>query len=66
MSDMQEARPGGPGTTEGESGPSESDPVSPSAAEPGGDEDESQTVQSRRNICSMLALRRRTVHTSVP
>ena len=33
MSDMQESRPGGPGTTEGESGPSESEPVAPSADE---------------------------------
>ncbi len=30
MSDMQESRPGEPGTTEGESGPSESEPVAPS------------------------------------
>ncbi len=33
MSDIQEDRPGGPGTTEGESGPSESDPATPSADE---------------------------------
>jgi len=30
MSDMQNERPGGPGTPEGETGPSESDPVAPS------------------------------------
>ncbi len=40
MSDMQEARPGGPGTTEGETGPSESDPVAPSTDE--GEEGEHQ------------------------
>lgn len=33
MSDMQESRPGEPGTTEGESGPNESEPVAPSADE---------------------------------
>ena len=38
MSDMQEARPGGPGTTEGGSGASESDPVAPSEDEGGGDD----------------------------
>ena len=41
MSDMQEARPGGPGTPEGEAGASESDPVTPSADE--GEEEELQT-----------------------
>ena len=40
MSDMQEARPGGPGTAEGETGASESDPVVPSGDEP--QEDEAQ------------------------
>jgi hypothetical protein len=30
MSDMQNDRPGEPGTTEGEAGASESDPVAPS------------------------------------
>lgn len=30
MSDMQESRPGAPGTPEGEAGESESDPVAPS------------------------------------
>lgn len=44
MSDMQEARPGGPGTTEGESGASESEPVTPSQDDGGGDDSES--VQS--------------------
>ncbi len=41
MSDMQETRPGGPGTTEGEAGPSESDPVAPSAEE--GEEEDLQS-----------------------
>ncbi len=41
MSDMQEARPGGPGTTEGEAGASESDPVAPSAEE--GEEEDLQS-----------------------
>jgi hypothetical protein len=30
MSDMQDDRPGEPGTQEGETGPSETDPVAPS------------------------------------
>ncbi len=30
MSDMQESRPGAPGTPEGETGDSESEPVAPS------------------------------------
>ncbi len=30
MSDMQSDRPGEPGTTEGEAGPAETDPVAPS------------------------------------
>ncbi len=41
MSDMQEARPGGPGTDEGEAGASESDPVTPSADE--GPEEDAQS-----------------------
>ena len=41
MSDMQEARPGGPGTDEGEAGASESDPVAPSEDE--GPEEEAQS-----------------------
>ena len=44
MSDMQESRPGGPGTTEGEAGPSESEPVAPSAAS-GDDEEETEVQQ---------------------
>lgn len=40
MSDMQEARPGGPGTTEGEAGPSESDPAVPSMGSDEGEEEE--------------------------
>ena len=30
MSDMQSERPGEPGTTEGDTGPTETDPVAPS------------------------------------
>ena len=33
MADMQEARPGGPGTAEGETGPTGADPVAPGAYE---------------------------------
>ena len=41
MSDMQENRPGGPGTPEGEAGDSESDPIAPSIEnrDAGGDEE---------------------------
>ena len=41
MSDMQEARPGGPGTDEREAGASESDPVAPTADE--GPEEDSES-----------------------
>jgi hypothetical protein len=41
MSDMQQSQPGAPGTTEGEAGPSESDPSAPSVeGRPGGDDEE--------------------------
>lgn len=33
MSDMQNDRPGEPGTAEGETGPAETDPAAPSAEE---------------------------------
>lgn len=38
MSDMQSERPGEPGTPEGEAGPSETDPVVPSAEDGGTDD----------------------------
>jgi hypothetical protein len=41
MSDMQETRPGAPGTAEGEAGDSESNPTAPSVEgrDAGGDEE---------------------------
>ncbi|HVL06457.1 MAG TPA: hypothetical protein VM388_10745 [Acidimicrobiales bacterium] len=38
MSDMQNERPGEPATTEGETGPTETDPVAPSADGPDSEE----------------------------